>query len=95
MVNDMTKRLIIDMVQDAFLCIAFLIYLEIIELNFCKCNYNLRKNISRRGVIDSSIELNQSNFLFFINGDIEEVKKIEGMQRDSYNASLLPSYTSL
>ena len=89
----MIKRIIIDIIQDVLGFIAFLIYLEIIELNFCKCNYNLKKNISKRGELDSSIELNESNFLFFINGDIEEVKKIDGIQRDSNNASLLPSFS--
>ena len=92
-INDMIKRIIIDIIQDVLGFIAFLIYLEIIELNFCKCNYNLKKNISKRGELDSSIELNESNFLFFINGDIEEVKKIDGIQRDSNNASLLPSFS--
>ena len=32
--------------------IGFMIYLEIIELNFCKLNYNLRKYISERSTKD-------------------------------------------
>jgi len=33
--------------------IGFMIYLEIIELNFCNLNYNLRKHIMERANIDS------------------------------------------
>jgi nucleoside permease NupC len=38
----------------AFFCsfIGFMIYLEIIELNFCKLNYNLRKHINERSIKD-------------------------------------------
>jgi hypothetical protein len=38
----------------AYICsfIGFMIYLEIIELNFCKLNYNLRKYISERSTKD-------------------------------------------
>ena len=36
-----------------FLClIGFLIYLEVIELNFCGFNYNLKQKISQRGITD-------------------------------------------
>jgi hypothetical protein len=42
-------KYIIDTVGD-FLCIfAYLIYLEIIKLNFCNLNFNLRDNIITRG----------------------------------------------
>ena len=38
----------------AYICsfIGFMIYLEIIELNFCNLNYNLRKYINKRSVED-------------------------------------------
>ena len=39
----------IDIASDIISFFGFLIYLEIIELNFCKLNYNLRKNIITRG----------------------------------------------
>ena len=35
--------------------LAFSIFLEFIELNFCLCNYNLRRYIVRRSIIDSNI----------------------------------------
>ena len=36
-----------------FSFIGFMIYLEIIELNFCKLNYNLRKYINERSIKDT------------------------------------------
>ena len=43
----------IDMTSDISAIIAFLIFLEIIELNFCGFNKNLRKNIALRSKKDS------------------------------------------
>ena len=46
-----------------FVClIGFFIYLEIIELNICKLNYNLRKNIIHRGILDeiAHLKMNES-----------------------------------
>jgi len=41
--------------------IGFMIYLEIIELNFCKLNYNLRKYINARSLKDSEIIMNDDS----------------------------------
>ena len=49
--NQLTKFLL-DIFGDIASIFGFLIYLEMIELNFCKLNYNLRKNIIKRGEID-------------------------------------------
>ena len=35
--------------------LAFSIFLELIEFNFCLCNYDLRKNITRRSIRESNI----------------------------------------
>ena len=43
----------IDLSSDISAIIGFLIYLEIIELNFCDLNKNLRKYIITRGRLDS------------------------------------------
>ena len=40
-----------------------MIYLEIIELNFCKLNYNLRKYINDRGIKDSESIINDKDRL--------------------------------
>ena len=44
-----------------FSFIGFMIYLEIIELNFCNLNYNLRKYINMRSVEDIYEDDNESN----------------------------------
>ena len=91
--NDMIKRFVLDISGDVLCCIAFIIYLEIIEIKFCKCNYNLKKNISERGdleIKDSSID---KDFLINDNEDIEEVNKENGVEMDSNGERLLFSYS--
>ena len=44
-----SEKFFIDSLGDIISSFGLLIYLEIIELNFCKLNYNLRRNIIRRG----------------------------------------------
>jgi len=46
--NFIVAKLILDFIEDILSFIGFLIYLEIIELNFCKLNYNLKRKISDR-----------------------------------------------
>ena len=51
-----------------FLCIiSLLIYLEIIELNFCGLNENIKIEIEERGKIETNILL--SNTTTYINSD--------------------------
>lgn len=66
-VNDDNKyfksKLLIDFFSYLLCIITFLIYLEIIEINFCFLNYNLRKNIILRGIIDDDsdkLDLNKN-----------------------------------
>ena len=66
-VNDDNKyfksKLLIDFFSYLLCIITFLIYLEIIEINFCDLNYNLRKNIILRGIIDDDsdkLDLNKN-----------------------------------
>ena len=40
--------------------IGALIYLEFIELNFCKLNFNLKKNITKRSLLE--INLNSTDY---------------------------------
>ena len=55
-INDKNKylkyKIFMDLFADILDVMTFLIYTEIIELNFCKFNYNLRKNIMLRGIIN-------------------------------------------
>ena len=45
---------------DIICIIGFLIYLEIIELNFCNLNYNLKKNIAQRGISEDPFSIKYS-----------------------------------
>ena len=45
-------KFILDIIGNSLVIVGFLIYLEIIELNFYGFNYNLRKNIIDRGMKD-------------------------------------------
>ena len=45
-------KLILDVIGDIFAFIAFLIYLEIIILNFNKFDYNIKINIDKRTILD-------------------------------------------
>ena len=49
---------IIDIIEDFFSLFGFMVYLEIIELHFCGLNYDLRKNITSRSILDSNININ-------------------------------------
>ena len=45
-------------ISDFFSCFGILIYTEVIELNFCNLNYNLRRYIITRSETDSKEEIN-------------------------------------
>ena len=54
------KKFLLDESGDIASIIGFLIYLEMIELNFCGFNYNLKKNIINRGDDEYKISVNDS-----------------------------------
>ena len=72
--EDLTK-IIIEIVGDFFALIGFLIYLEIIELHFCKLNYNIRKTIIERSIEDSNTDIDEddNNLLFNRDSDLSEL----------------------
>ena len=49
-----------DFISDFLCIITFFIYSEIIELNFCNLNYDIRKNIILRG-LDNDFQLDDLN----------------------------------
>ena len=63
------SKFILDCAGDLFSIIGFLIYLEIIELNFCDYNYNIKINITRRSLLESN-EINEPEKSF--NNEVEE-----------------------
>ena len=46
-----------------------MIYLEIIELNFCKMNENTKRNINLRGLLDMDGESDRKSTIIDINKD--------------------------
>ena len=79
------KEALLNILLYFFSFIGFMIFLEIIELNFCKLNYDLRKYIIERGIsdinqseINESIINNEENSLLNNNVElpINETKKL-------------------
>ena len=66
------KKFLLDESGDIASILGFLIYLEIIELNFCNLNFNLKKNIAYRSELEYSISY-----------ELEEIKEIEEKCEDS------------
>ena len=60
------SEIIFDVVEDFFALIGFVIYLEIIELNFCELNYNLRKKIIERSIEDSITDIDEDDNNLFL-----------------------------
>ena len=71
----------IDLFSDFSAIISFLIYLEIIELNFCDFNKNLRKNKKMRGNMDAKINDNDQRESYISNlieeNDMDELNLIK------------------
>ena len=78
----------LDFLGDFFSLIDFLIFLEMIELNCCNLNYNLRKNIMKRAFIET---YNDDNSLFSIsdNETTTEEDDIDDDRTDDNNGSLI------
>ena len=51
-----------DILGNFIAIFGFLIYLELIELKFCKLNYNLRKNIIKRSIDDINQSIGYEGF---------------------------------
>jgi hypothetical protein len=51
-------RIILELLTYFFAFLSFFIFLEFIELNFCLCNYNLRKYIAQRSELESNTNNN-------------------------------------
>ena len=81
--NFRIEKFTLDFLGDIFSLIGFVIYLEFLELNFCKLNYNLRRNIINRAIKDiDKIFLNEEKILLD-----EEESKNENESND--NISLI------
>jgi hypothetical protein len=70
------SKFILDFSGDLFSIIGFLIYLEIIELNFCDYNYNIKINITKRSLLESN-EINEPEKS--INNEVEDQEEDSNM----------------
>ena len=66
-----SEKFILDLAGDITSIIGFLVYLEIIELNFCKFNYNLRRNIINRGINEIEGSYDDRNSSYYEDEDVE------------------------
>ena len=71
-------KFILDIAGDCFSILGFLIYLEIIELNCCNLDYNLKKNIYERSFLDyKAIDQIDSSLIDNMNEEEKEREKNE------------------
>jgi hypothetical protein len=76
--NDIFQiKFILDSFGDIFCIISNLIYLEILELNFCNLNFNLRKSIIDRGLLDVYGDDDENDFFNEENEQNQEENKNE------------------
>ena len=71
------EKFFLDVSGDIFCLIGFLIYLEIIELNYFDLSYNVRKNISQRSRQESLDMINIINTTNTFDEDNEDIQRME------------------
>ena len=76
---------LLDILGNIIAIFGFLIYLEIIELKFCKLNYNLKIYISKRSIDD----LKQSNGYLGFNEEDEQSEKNKNSISSELESNLL------
>ena len=69
--NFKLEKFCLDFMGDIISIFGFLIYLEIIELNFCKFNYNLRRNITNRGINELTDDSDDRNSTYYQDESVE------------------------
>ena len=70
-----------------------MIYLEIIELNFCNLNNNTRRNINLRGLLDISGENGRDSTVIDINKDYF-IEKLENESQKEDNIEMIRQNTT-
>ena len=74
--NYKVAKYFLDIGGDFFCLIGFLIYLEVIELNFCELNYNLKRNIAKRSISNDLV-----NFKKLFDDEYEDDKESISSQK--------------
>ena len=72
-----TTEIIINVIYLILETIFFLIFLEIIELNFCKLNYNLKRKIEERAINEKIYNVNDEDQKIFIDEESKYYIKTE------------------
>ena len=80
-------KFILDISGDFFSIFGFLIYLEMIELNFGKYNYNTKKNIIKRS-FEESYGINENKKYPIINNEEEEEEDDQEEEESDYDLTL-------
>ena len=80
-------KFILDISGDLFSIFGFLIYLEIIELNFGKYNYDTKKNIIKRS-FDESYGINDNKKYPIINNEEEEEEEEDDQEEEESDYDL-------
>jgi len=83
-------KFILDITGDFIAILALMVYLEIIELNFCEFNHDTRKSIAIRAIDDILSDSKEKDFIFLQNGDVEEISNGKNKKRKNF-MKLLPN----
>ena len=83
-------KFILDITGDFIALLALMVYLEIIELNFCEFNHDTRKSIAIRAIDDILSDSKEKDFIFLQNGDVEEISNSKNKKRKNF-MKLLPN----
>ena len=83
-------KFILDITGDFIALLALMVYLEIIELNFCEFNHDTRKSIAIRAIDDILSDSKEKDFIFLQNGDVEEISNGKNKKRKKF-MKLLPN----
>ena len=82
-------KFILDFLQDIFCFLGFLVYLEIIQLNFGGFNYNLRDEIIKRAdqELDCMSTSSDDSFNEDLNNSINSENSVNNIVADTYNSN--------
>jgi len=73
--NKIYIKYILDLFNDIFSFLSVMIYLELIEFNFCGCDYNLRKNIIERSIYEGNPDDYESRNSNYRNSNNERLSR--------------------
>ena len=82
------EKFALDFLQDIFCFLGFLVYLEIIQLNFCGFNYNLRDEIIKRGDHElDCMSTDDDSFNEDLDNSINSENSINNIVADTFNSN--------